>query len=748
MKKLNMLWLLVVCLSISSVTQAKGSWEMVKGSIPSQHQQAIFPRNYKAFYLNQNDMKEALSKASLSPGNPIFIDLPDPENNYHTFRVWETPVITPEMQVNYPNLKTYTGVEINNETVTTKISLTDLGFRAMVYSPDNDYFIAPYAQKGDGYYLVFNQRDYTGSGFSKGTCGVTTEAQMTNGHAANVDNQPSANHVSGTAKRSNGDIKHYYRVGIACTGEWAQSVCAGLSTAQIVQYMAATVNNMNGVFERELSVSMILIPEEDQLINLDPNTDPYTADGPNDALLPQNQPFFDSKFPTGTEYDIGHVFNTAGGGIAQVGCICQDGSKASGVSSCYSPEDIHVVVHEMGHQMGSTHTFNSEQGGCSGQGSAESAYETGSGTTIMSYNGLCDADNVPGFSFDYYHVYTLDVITSNLSSLSCGVDSPGSVAISIPDMNDEFYIPKNTAFELICGPDSASENNPSVTFCWEQWDTGHFQELEADCAAWDSGPIMQSFPPVVSHTRTFPLMDVLIAGNYQVLGQRLPTVARDMHYRVTARSYKNGWGTFKTSDPTLIHVADKAPFRVLTPSDTSTWDVGSQKTITWDPGGSQDDPINCGFVDIHISYDGGKTFPNEVVNDAPNNGSYTLTVPDLYSDSVRFKVKGEGNIFFDISKANIKIHGNPILGTNDLLKEGQFLLYPNPAKNTISLENKSGYQGELQLCLVNVLGQNVWTGSMNAKTDIDVSSLARGNYFLHITNTKSGKGVVKKVSLQ
>src|SRR5690606_28804951 len=106
---------------------------------------------------------------------------------------------------------------------------------------------------------------------------------------------------------------------------------------------------------------------------------------------------------------------------------------------------------------------------------------------------------------------------------------------------------------------------------------------------------------------------------------------RTMNYRLTARSFKNGWGTFNTTpSATYIKVGNNSAFRVLTPDDTATWDVGSVQTITWDTGGSRAEPVSCYYVDIFISYDGGQTFPHQIVGEAPNTGSYNWTVIDVY----------------------------------------------------------------------------------------------------------------------
>ena len=79
-------------------------------------------------------------------------------------------------------------------------------------------------------------------------------------------------------------------------------------------------------------------------------------------------------------------------------------------------------------------------------------------------------------------------------------------------------------------------------------------------------------------------------------------------------------------------------------------------------------------------------------------------------------------------------------------QESRLSIYPNPATEKITVEI-SGTEKESTLTIVNIEGQELITRQITKpKTQIDISNLPSGIYFLRLTNDKTVE-VVKFVKL-
>jgi hypothetical protein len=425
--------------------------------------------------------------------------------------------------------------------------------------------------------------------------------------------------------------------------------------AQALAAIVTSINRVDGVFEKELAISLNIVANNNLVVFTNPNTDPFTANDDGSALLDESQSVITQNIGT-ANFDIGHTFSTGAGGIAQLESACGF-SKARGVTGSSSPVgdpyDIDYVAHEMGHQVGANHTFNAVTSSCSGNRSENTAVEPGSGVTIMSYAGLCSSNDLASNSLPFFHAISMDEIntfTTSGNGASCAsITATGNTAPVVNAGND-FVIPVSTSF-LLTGA-ATDANGDVLTYSWEQMDTG-------PAGSWNTpsgnAPLFRSFAPQISSTRHFPRLTDQVR-NTSTIGERLPTYSRDLNFRLTARDNRAGGGGVCFDEAVVTADENSGPFVVNFPSAPGiSWEAGTLHTVSWDVANTNIAPVNCANVSIQLSLDSGYTFPVTILASTPNDGSEQITIPANITTRARIRVMAVGNIFYDISNNNFEI---------------------------------------------------------------------------------------------
>lgn len=753
MKKLIYSSLLLGAMLVSSIGFSKDiMWKQHKGLYaPSEMEMIQQPNAYRIYTLDNASMKQYLSDVGSSIEAAKTITIPAPDGSYKTFKVWKNTAMAPELASNYPEIQTFDGVDVENPGVSAKFGFNMFGFSAYVFDGAKTFIIDPYSNANDGYYMVFykNQLPY-----HPVACGVDELYRETG--INDLDNAPQSFDFYNNG--SNGDpvappMSHNaeqrkFRAAITNTGEWAVAIVGSVNPtkAQVLAKIVEIVNRINGYFEREIAVSLELVPNNDAIVFTNANTDPYNYNNQMPGLLPESHDAIVNRIGVNS-FDIGHILCTAGGGLATTPSVCNNNTKGRAASSLGSTTVLGTILHEMGHQMSASHTFSSSSGGCNGNGMPQGAYESGSGVTIMSYSGACAADNVYIDGDEYYHVHSLKEIATHINSVSCGTLSSNIPVLSIPNVEGEAYdIPLNTPFELVGTEASVQGSQIQQTFLytWEQYDNG-YDFVEADGSMQATGPTLRSHYPKETTIQAFPPVAVIVEGaGYSSPGYRLPGVARELNFKYTARGLSNGKGAFSFTDSTvkLNAIAGTGPFRVTShTSGTQTWNPGDVVDITWDVANTNAAPINCQGVSIYLTFTDTVTPDILLISYAPNTGGYSYTVPNFYASNGYVKIKGAGNVFFDVGKAKVNVRGTDIdeatLGSN-------ISVFPNPANDNVNIKNDNDYRS-LDVAMYNVMGQLVWKGTMNKELTISTSGFASGNYIIQMKDPVSQYVVTQKV---
>lgn len=747
MKKIVNISFLLCALTASTISNAyQGVWiQLPQGQpVASKGERKIIPQEARNFGAT-NYLKNQLFNLSNNQDQAQIIDLPNPEGGYYQFKVWRNSFMSEGLSVKYPNIRTFSGYKIDNKSVTVALDYTEFGFHAMVIDGENTYFIDPYSNENDGFYTVYYKKNYTRPVNQLMSCGFTTElAEAQQALNLTTDGLPPIQY------KVNGANLKTYKLALSCTGEYAVAVAGTTPTKPaVLSAMITSVNRVSGVYQREIAVSLQLIPNTDTLIYLDGTADPFSnANG--STMLNQNQNTVTTRIGT-ANYDIGHVFSTGGGGIASLGCVCKSSVKAQGVTGSANPIgdpfDIDYVAHEMGHQFGGNHTFNANTGSCSGNGSSSAAYEPGSATTIMGYAGICGtANDLQPNSDPYFHAISLSEISNYISLASGGAACPvvtpsGNTPPQVAPFSKSYWIPELTPFE-ITAPEVTDSDNDTLTYCWEQWNRGDFKSSFSVVRL--RGPIFRTFNPTTNNTRIFPQISKVLAGVTNYLGEKLPDTNRYLTFKLTVRDIYNGLGTFNFPDDTIhLDVDTNGAFKVTSQNTPQVYTGASNQLIEWNVANTNQAPVMCDSVEIFMSDDGGLTYPYVVTSGTPNDGSETLLIPNIATTKGRFKVKGKNNVFFNVNMANFTVTFNTAVA--DLNFSETIEISPIPATNDVLLTNKSN--SILDVKIINTVGQVLWSNKLHNNLKLDVSQWSRGVYYLQFTEN-SGKKSAKPLVLQ
>jgi hypothetical protein len=632
---------LFACLLIllPSVIVAGNPWKIInEDAIDSRHSnRQIIPDKYSTFHLTLDSLEKILAQAPLrfspeSRQKQLILQIPMPDGKMERFQIQEAPIMHPDLSRKYPMLHSYAGVGIDDPTASIRFDVTQFGFHAMILSGRHGgVFIDPYAKNDTEHYISYYKKDYN---------------KNTQFKCHFVDKESSkADIVMSAVENLQGDcMLRTYRLALACTGEYADF--HGGTKASVMAAFHTSMTRVNGIFERDVAITMELIANTDELIFLDPATDPYQFEFPI-----ENQAVCDDIIGT-ANYDIGHAFGVGAGGAAERSSCCVEGLKAEGYSTLTAPVgdgfDINFVAHEFGHQFGCSHTAN---GNCNNTPST--SVEPGNAYSVMGQDFFCDPiiEEVRGA---YFHAINILEIALNVTegppgscaSLTDTGNTPPTVNIG----KEHYHVPVSTPFKL--SAEGMDDDGDALTYCWEQMDNEKVTDPPVSTNT--AGPAFRSYEPVEESYRYFPSIEYIINGT-DYLWEVLPGVSRVMNFRVTARDNFLGGGCTAEDDVDLTFTESAGPFLVQRPNVNEIWHQGALYTISWDVANTDKAPVNCADVDILLSIDGGYTYPIVLAEEATNDGSYIVQMPQVATSMARVMIVCSDNIFFDISDENFSI---------------------------------------------------------------------------------------------
>jgi hypothetical protein len=303
----------------------------------------------------------------------------------------------------------------------------------------------------------------------------------------------------------------------------------------------------------------------------------------------------------------------------------------------------------------------------------------------------------------------------------------------VVETEPSYTIPLRTPFALTGGATDA--DGDTVIYMWEQNDRGGISGGSTAGTALvnnakTNGPLFRQFGTAANvsatdtllspspglnavttdPTRVFPDIAQIVAGNTNArsgecpaappapavvpdavrdcYSEFLPTADwvgfagdRTLHFRLTARDGHPGGGGIGRADTELLLANGTGPFLVTSQDNAATLRGGSEEDVTWAVAGTDAPPISTSAVRISLSTDGGATYPDVLAESTPNDGLATVTLPNAATTRARVKVEAVGNVFFDVSDADVTIQGAPGVTVHD-----QTVQYSDPAGPDTAVE--------------------------------------------------------------
>ncbi len=666
-------------------------------------------QNIKAaglYSLDTQVLKQQLTNAparfSNLPGN--IISLPNADGKMESYEVWEASNFAPGLQAKFPEIRSYVGIGIDDPNAYLRFSMSPAGVQTMTLRAGKSEFIEPYTVDGNKY-IVFDSKAHRNQGDVPFECSTPETSALVN------DSEDLVN-----ANKSSVGVFKTFRLAQSVTGEYTQYF--GSTVADAMGGINATMTRVNGVFEKDFAVQLILVDNNDEVVFTNASTDPYSNPGNIATTQVQLQNTLNSVIGP-DNYDIGHIFHRSGGGgnAGCIGCICSNANKGKGYTSpgTGGPEgdnfDIDYVAHEMGHQLGANHTFTFGYEGTSAQ------VEPGSGSTIMGYAGITSY-NVQAHSDDYFTYKSILQVQTNLQSRPCANNSTLTNQAPIVDAGSDYNIPNGTAFVLTGS--ATDPDGDTLEYGWEQNDTGTGSTTNANSRVSftkTTGPNFRSNPYETEPVRYMPRFDYVLFNDvtsaeswWRTKWEAVTSVARQFNFTLTARD-NNAEGGQTNTDAMVVIVKNVGPFKVTNPVNDQDVDLGTNTMLVeWDVAGTDANDINTANVKISLSTDQGDTF-TVLSASTPNDGSEIVTIPTgtVATEKCRILIEAIDNIYYAVSRP-FNLTGT--MGVSDV-NNMAIGLYPNPNNGQFFVKANNVSKGEIKTTIFDAAGRVVYNQTKN-----------------------------------
>ena len=263
-------FLFFLIFSICSFGQINSIWTKISkekassGEVLFRNSEPVKATHYELNFTALKDVLRSTPNRKSGVVSDVIVSFPNSDGSFDSYRVLEAPVMQAELQEKYPNIRSYVGQGIENSADIIRFSLTPQGLHTMKFSAQGGVEIIDPVSRNFDSYMVYRKQDLPTfmDGFE---CGFVNEISDSNGDSENYS-QRNAN---------DGNMREY-RLALASTIEYSQFhwEAAGLTPgdteaakkAAVLAEMVVLMTRVNGIYERDLSITMTLISNNEDII--------------------------------------------------------------------------------------------------------------------------------------------------------------------------------------------------------------------------------------------------------------------------------------------------------------------------------------------------------------------------------------------------------------------------------------------------------------------------------------------------
>lgn len=276
-------------------------------------------------------------------------------------------IFHPDLAAKVPDIVTLTGGCVDDVEVTVVMNTVTPGSLSVTFVVDGETIYADHSS-GETYQII-KKADIPVPDIDFEELGIDFDAPEYSGIRRNLKASSFSipPHIRKLQDFSEprGDTIHTFRLAIAANSFYSD-YHQGSATdpeatrrANVLTAQTTAMARVNGIFLRELGVFFQFIADQDQLICLPTDTDGCATGSPNplwsnnalDGAI-DNYLYLQSRGVNAGDYDIGHIFQTGGGGIAALFALCNSDvpRKAFGATGLSNPTGdvfwVEYVSHE------------------------------------------------------------------------------------------------------------------------------------------------------------------------------------------------------------------------------------------------------------------------------------------------------------------------------------------------------------------------------------------------------------------